>query len=66
MGTPRERAISFSGISPTDSIRVSQSMSRSVPGIVRIAASTLAVVTPVTRREPWTAVTVDDSSSGMP
>ena len=63
---PAARLSSFSGIRPTESSRVSQAMSNSVPGIgLRVAGSTSAIVTPVTRSRPCIAVTVWLKRSGM-
>ena len=56
--TPASRESSFSGIRPTDKIRVSQLYSSSVPGIGFMCSSTFETVTPVKRLSPWISVTV--------
>ena len=66
ISTPAPRDSSFSGISPTDSKRVSQGMYSSVPGMGFREASTAPTVTPVTRSFPWIFMTVWLSFRGIP
>ena len=63
---PARALTSFSGISPTDSRRVSHGTVRAVSGRGRPSGPTWARTTPSTRPRPKISVTVMPSHSGMP
>ena len=65
ISTPAFLVSSFSGISPQERTRVSQSKWVSVPGIGFMASSTFETFTPVTCSTPSTSVTVCERRSGM-
>ena len=65
ISTPAFLLSSFSGIRPTESIRVSHSIYSSVPSTGLSISSTRAMVTPSTLSLPWTWVTVCLSLSGI-